>query len=89
MFTHSGPSSSSRFGELNKWGLFEVAEQVSVTVICFEWSLITELMLDLKTLSSASEELGLANAYKLHDTTTQAHLRKGSSVVGCSQEKVQ
>lgn len=71
MFTHFGPSVSSGFGELNenKCGLFEVAEQVSVTVICFEWCLITELMLELKTLSSTAEELGLASACKLHNHT--------------------
>ncbi len=42
MFTRSGPSVSSRSGELSNCGLFEVAEQVCVTVIYFEWCLITD-----------------------------------------------
>lgn len=69
MFTRSGLSVSSRFGDLSKCGFFEVAEQVSVTVICCEWCLITELMLELRALSSAAEELCLASGHKLHNHT--------------------
>lgn len=69
MFTRSGPSVSSRFADLSKCGFFEVAEQVSVTVICCEWCLITELMLGLRALSSAAEELCLVSGHELHNHT--------------------
>lgn len=69
MFTRSGLSVSSRFGDLSKCGFFEVAEQVSVTVICCEWCLITELMLELRALSSAAEELCLASGHTNHTNT--------------------
>lgn len=69
MFTRSGPSVSSGFDDLSKCGFFEVAEQVSVTVICCEWCLITELMLGLRALSSAAEELCLVSEHKLHNHT--------------------
>jgi len=46
-----------------------VVEQVSVTVICCEWCLITELMLGHRALSSAAEELCLVSGHKSHNHT--------------------
>jgi len=40
-----------------------------VTVICYEWCLITELMLGHRALSSAAEELCLVSGHKSHNHT--------------------